>query len=103
KAGKVILKLTNQNKIYWPDDGITKGDLVNYYSEISSVILPYLKDRPQSLRRNPNGINAPAFFQKDQNLDVIPEWVRTEKIFSESNNANINYLICNDKATLMFM
>ena len=103
KVGKVTLRFTNQNKIYWPDDKITKGDLVNYYSEISSVILPYLKDRPQSLRRHPNGIDAPSFFQKDQNPDVIPEWVRTEKIFSESNNADINYLICNDKATLLFM
>src|SRR5258706_131390 len=103
KIGKVTLKLTNQNKIYFPGEGITKGDLINYYSEISSVILPYLKDRPQSMNRFPNGIQQGSFYQKDVDKKTIPEWVTTEKVYSESNKKNINYLICNDKATLIYM
>jgi bifunctional non-homologous end joining protein LigD len=103
KIGKVTLKLTNQNKIYFPGEGITKGDLVNYYSEISSVILPYLKDRPQSMNRFPNGIQQQSFYQKDVDKKSTPRWVQTEKVYSESNEKNINYLICNDKATLVYM
>jgi bifunctional non-homologous end joining protein LigD len=103
KVGKTTLHLTNQNKIYFPDDGITKGDIVNYYNEVSDLMLPYLKDRPQSMYRFPNGIDHSGFYQKDVDLDKIPSWLKTEKIFSESNNADIDYLICNDKATLLYM
>jgi len=103
KVGKVTLHLTNQNKIYFPDDHITKGEIVNYYNEVSELILPYLKDRPQSMNRFPNGIEGPSFYQKDVDEDKIPTWIKTKKIFSESNNANIDYLICNDKATLLYM
>lgn len=103
KVGKVTLHLTNQNKIYFPDDQITKGEIVNYYNEVSELILPYLKDRPQSMNRFPNGIEGSSFYQKDVDEDKIPAWIKTKKIFSESNNANIDYLICNDKATLLYM
>jgi bifunctional non-homologous end joining protein LigD len=103
KVGKVTLHLTNQAKIYFPDDNITKGDVVNYYREISSLILPYLKDRPQSLNRFPNGIKAPGFYQKDIDVEKSPGWLRTEKIYSTSNNEYIDYLLCNDKATLLYM
>ena len=103
KIGKVIVKLSNQDKIYFPKEKITKGEIVNYYDEISSVILPYLKDRPQSLHRFPNGINGESFYQKDVAPDKIPSWIKTEKVFSESNNKNIHYIICNDKATLIYL
>ncbi len=96
------LKLTNTDKIYFPDDGYTKGDIIEYYRKISKYILPYLKDRPQSMLRHPNGINGESFFQK--NIDYTPpDWIRTEKIFSEHNDSYINYLICNDEAALVFM
>lgn len=103
KVGKTTLHLTNQNKIYFPDDGITKGDIVNYYNEVADLILPYLKDRPQSMNRFPNGINGPSFYQKDLDLDKVPSWLKTKALYSESNNAEIDYLICNDKATLLYM
>ena len=103
KVGKVELKLTNQQKIYWPAEKITKGDLVSYYKDISAFILPYLKDRPQSLNRFPNGIKGASFYQKDINRDIVPAWLKTENIYSESNKANIDYLICNDQATLIYM
>jgi len=65
--------------------------------------LPYLKNRPQSLNRFPNGINQQSFYQKDQDLNKIPSWLTTAPVYSESNDETINYLICNDKATLLYM
>jgi bifunctional non-homologous end joining protein LigD len=103
KIGAVTLKLTNQNKIYWPDEKISKGELVNYYSEIAPVMLPYLKDRPESLHRFPNGIKAPGFYQKDLDTKTAPAWLKTQQMFSESTGENIDYLVCNDKATLIYM
>ena len=103
KVGKTILHLTNQDKIYFPDDRITKGDIVNYYRDVASLMLPYLKDRPQSMNRFPNGIKGPGFFQKDIDVEKSPDWIKTEKVFSESTKEYIDYLICNDKATLMYM
>lgn len=103
KIGKITLRLTNQNKIYFPEDNIVKGDLVNYYKEIAEVMLPYLKGRPQSMLRFPNGIHGESFFQKDVDLDKIPSWLKTKKIYSESNKKYIDYLLCSDKATLVYM
>ncbi|HLP04157.1 MAG TPA: DNA ligase D, partial [Paludibacter sp.] len=101
--GDITLKLTHQNKIYFPGDGISKGEIVGYYNEIADLMLPYLKDRPQNMNRFPNGIDSPGFFNKDVDVDNIPAWLKTERIFSESNNAYINYLVCNDRPTLLYM
>ena len=102
KIGNQEVKLTNQNKIYWPKDIITKGDLVAYYQSVAEFILPLLKNRPQSLNRFPNGIDGMSFYQKAA-ADETPDWVKTEKIFSESNQKFINYIICNDAATLAYL
>jgi bifunctional non-homologous end joining protein LigD len=103
KVGKTTLHLTNQNKVYFPDDGITKGDIIEYYNQIADIILPYLKDRPQSMNRFPNGINGPSFYQKDVDVDKVPSWLKTAAVYSESNDADIDYLICNHRATLLYM
>ncbi|MGM8363571.1 DNA ligase D [Flavobacterium sp. ARAG 55.4] len=103
KIGKIKLHLTNQHKIYFPEDGITKGDIVQYYNEVANFILPYLKNRPQSMNRFPNGINASGFYQKDVDTDKIPSWLKTEKVYSESNDKHLDYLICNNKQTLLYM
>lgn len=103
KIGEISLHLTNQNKLFFPDDGISKGDILNYYNEVSALILPYLKDRPESMNRFPNGINGDSFYQKDVNLENSPSWLKTEKIYSESNDKYIDYLLCNDKETLLYM
>lgn len=97
------LKLTNLNKVFWPGEGYTKGDLINYYSGISRYILPYLRDRPQSLNRHPNGISGKNFYQKDMDIEEIPSWIKTVPLFSKTNNADIDYLICNNEATLLYM
>lgn len=100
--GKARVKTTNINKLYFPDEGITKGDVINYYQEMADYILPYLKGRPQSLLRNPNGIKAKGFFHKDAGEDA-PSFVKTKKIFSESTNKDINYIICDNKPTLAYL
>lgn len=96
------LSFTNLNKIYWPEEKIKKKDLINYYAKVSDFILPYLKGRPQSLKRNPDGINSKGFFQKNMS-DSIPDWLETKSIDSESKKEPINYLLCNSLATLLYM
>ncbi len=100
--GKIKVKTSNVSKIYFPEEKITKGMVIDYYQQISEYILPYLKDRPESLRRNPNGINDPGFFHKDAGVDA-PGWIKTTNIYSESAKKNIDYIICNDKATLAYL
>ncbi|MGV3629796.1 MAG: DNA ligase D [Bacteroidota bacterium] len=101
-SGKKV-KCTNLTKVYWPDEKYTKGDLIAYYQSVSKYILPYLKNRPQSLNRFPNGISAPGFYQKDMDTEQLPEWAKTAQIYSKSNDEMLDYLICNDLATLVYM
>jgi bifunctional non-homologous end joining protein LigD len=96
--------LTNLSKIYWPEEGYTKGDLIAYYREIAAVILPYLRDRPQSLHRHPDGIAGKSFFQKDVSRHPPPAWVQTVNVRSESSaRETITYLLCQDEATLLYL
>lgn len=99
-TGKV--EVTHPEKIFWPKEGYTKGDVINYYDEMAEWILPYIKDRPQSMRRTPNGIDKEGFFQKNV-AGSAPDWAKTEKIHSDSTDDYIEYLICNDKETLIYM
>jgi len=96
------LKLTNPGKLYWKKEGFRKGDLVNYYFNIAPYILPYLLNRPQSLNRHPNGIDAPNFFQKDMR-GKLPGWIQTHEDFSESTDTHIEYLVCTNEASLIYM
>lgn len=93
---------TNIDKVFWPDEGYTKGDLIEYYRKIASTILPYLIDRPESLNRHPNGIKGKNFFQKDIR-NRVPDFVETREIFSESNQANIRFLLCQNEETLLYL
>ncbi|AZA91232.1 Putative DNA ligase-like protein Rv0938/MT0965 [Chryseobacterium nakagawai] len=99
---KHIVKLTNQDKIYFPKDGISKGDVIDYYQSVAKYILPHLKNRPLSLNRFPNGIEEQGFYQKDAG-DHIPDWIKTTQVYSESNDKYIDYIYCNDKATLAYL
>ncbi len=96
------LKLTNLNKVWYPEDGINKRDVINYYDAVAPLILPHLRDRPLSLKRYPNGIHEQFFFQKDAE-GKVPDWVRLEPIFSDHNQDKIHYIICNDRATLIYL
>lgn len=96
------LQLTNLSKIYWKKEKYTKLDLINYYRRIAPYIIPYLKDRPESLNRHPNGIDGKNFFQKDVGGKVA-EWIPTVEVYSESNRKIIDYLLCQDEATLLYL
>lgn len=102
KVNNRTLQLTNLSKFYWPKDKITKGDLVNYYGTMAPVILPYIKNRPLSLKRNPNGIDDKGFFQKDAG-DNFPSWIQTAPFFAASTGNTVDYTICNNKATLLYL
>ncbi len=95
-------KLSHIDKVFWPPEGYTKGDLLAYYESISDILLPYLKDRPQNLNRHPNGVNGKNFFQKNF-TNVLPEFVQTTRIWSDSNDAELTYLMCQNKETLLYM
>ncbi|MCP2044243.1 non-homologous end-joining DNA ligase [Pontibacter sp. HSC-36F09] len=99
-AGQTV-SFSNLDKFYWPAEGITKGDLIAYYQGIADVLLPYLQDRPQSLLRHPNGAEKPGFYQKD--IDHTPDWVRTVALHAESTGKDVDYLVCDNKATLAYM
>lgn len=93
--------ISNLEKVYWPDSGYTKYDLIDYYLHLSDYILPYLKDRPQNLHRHPNGIKSEGFYQKDN--ESLPEWIETFEIYSKSSKKDVNYLLCQNEATLLYM
>lgn len=99
---KLNVPFTNTNKIYFPRQKITKGDVISYYFKVAPYILPYLKDRPESMKRTPNGIADKGFFQKDAPAN-IPNWIKTHRIYSESTDKDIDYIICNDVRTLVYM
>mgnify|MGYP002345769228 CR=1 FL=1 len=103
KFGKKTVNLTNLNKIYWPNDNITKGDLLAYYEEMGDFILPYLKDKPISMNRFPNGIEGQSFFQKDVDPSKIPSYLKTTEVYSESTDKTIDYLLCNDLPSLLYI
>lgn len=102
KIDNKLLKFTNLDKIYWPDEGITKRDMLNYYAAISDTILPYLINRPQSLNRFPDGIKGFHFYQKNVE-DKVADWIDTFPYVSESDGETKEFLVCKDKATLLYM
>src|SRR5207245_1715448 len=89
---------SNLEKIFWPEEGYTKGDLIDYYRAISSWLMPYLRDRPVVLTRYPDGIAGKSFFQKDA-PDYVPAWVRTARVWSEEGGRDIDFFICEDVDT----
>lgn len=96
------LKFTNLDKIYWPDLKITKRDMINYYFKAAEFILPYIKDRPMTLKRYPDGIEGFHFYQKDVK-GKVPAWVKTCHYYSEADQEDKKYLLANDEETLMLM
>ncbi|QLG46511.1 DNA ligase D [Costertonia aggregata] len=95
------VSITNIEKVYWPDSGLTKYDLIDYYLQVSKFILPHLFDRPQSLHRHPNGILEEGFYQKDN--ENVPEWMQTFTLYSKSSERDIEYLLCQNTASLIYM
>jgi len=96
------LKLTNLDKVYWKKEHYTKRDLLNYYHDIAPFMLPYMKNRPQSLNRHPNGIEGMSFFQKNVE-GKVPGWIKTFPDYSESNKETIQYFVCTNEASLVYL
>jgi bifunctional non-homologous end joining protein LigD len=96
------VKFTNLKKIFWPDEGYTKEDLIQYYRTIAPLLLPYLKNRPLVLTRYPDGIAGKSFFQKDA-PEFVPSWIRREKIYSKDTDRDIGYIIVDDLETLLYV
>ena len=97
-------RLSNLNKIYFPESGITKRELLAYYYRVADLILPFLRERPLVLRRYPDGIKGQAFFQKDLREGMgIPEWFVTTPVESEEKGKTIHYATAIDVADLLFL
>jgi bifunctional non-homologous end joining protein LigD len=94
--------VTNADKVFWPEDGFTKGDLVAYYEGIAEWLLPYLKDRPVVLTRYPDGIHGKSFFQKDA-PGYAPDWLRLETMWSEHAEREIRYFVLDDLESLLYV
>src|SRR5467141_1091564 len=96
------LRLSNLNKVYFPESGYTKRNLLAYYYRIGEFILPFLRDRALVLRRYPDGIKGQAFFQKDLR-EGVPDWFKTVPVDSEHRGEVIQYATANDRASLLFL
>ena len=96
------VKLSNLDKVFWPNERYTKGDLIAYYRVISPWLLEYLKDRPLVLTRYPDGIAGKQFFQKDA-PGFVPEWVRTERMWSAGSQRELDYFVCDSEAMLTYI
>jgi bifunctional non-homologous end joining protein LigD len=96
------IEFTNLDKVFWPEDGYTKGDLIEYYDKISPSLIPHLLDRPLVFERFPNGIHGQSFYQKDA-PDHTPDWVRTQEIWSEDVERHIRYFIGADREQLLYI
>lgn len=100
--GNHDMKFTNLSKIYWPDDGVTKRDMLNYYYQIAPYILPYVTNRPQTLNRYPHGIMGETFYQKDVK-GKAPEWIETFPYHSYTDGRDKEFLVCSDEASLLYI
>lgn len=97
-----VPKLANLDKVFWPDSGHTKGDLIKFYRAIAPWLLPYLADRPLVLTRYPDGIAGKSFYQKHA-PDWVPDWIRTVKVWSESSGRELKYFVAEDVDTLVYL
>ena len=96
------IKFTSLGKIYWPKEKYTKRDMINYYYAVAPYMLPYLKDRPQTLNRHPHGIEGESFYQKDVK-GKAPEWIETYPYYSYADKREKEFLVCTNEASLLYM
>jgi bifunctional non-homologous end joining protein LigD len=95
------LSVSNLNKVLYPKAGFTKGQVIDYYIRIAPVLLPHLKDRPLTMKRYPNGVDAQFFYEKNCPVHR-PKWVQTAKVWSEGNQRIMHYCLANDLPTLVW-
>jgi len=96
------LKLTNLEKVLFPEDGYTKADLIRYYTDVSPYLIPVIRDRPLTLKPFPDGVSGPSFYQKDK-PSFTPKWIKSWTDHAADREGGIDYVVCNDLATLIWM
>jgi bifunctional non-homologous end joining protein LigD len=101
-AAPRVVRLSNLKKVFWPDEGYTKGDLIAYYDAVAPLMLPYLRDRPAVLTRYPDGIKGKSFFQKDAPV-FVPDWMRTETVYSKDSDRDIRFFVIDDPESLRYV
>ncbi|HEU4343225.1 MAG TPA: non-homologous end-joining DNA ligase [Candidatus Binatia bacterium] len=101
RVGGHDVKITRPEKILFPEDGITKRDLIDYYRRVAPWILPHLRDRPLALERYPDGIDKPGFFQKATPF-YYPGWIKTVTI-KKKTGGTVRHVVCNNVATLVYL
>jgi bifunctional non-homologous end joining protein LigD len=107
RKGSRVVKLTNLDKLFWAEEGVTKGDLIAYYRAVGAVLVPHLRDRPFTMRRYPDGARGKQFFQKDAPKHT-PEWIRTERLLVTTRDTPrrrrwIHAPLVNDELALLWM
>src|SRR6267154_712531 len=95
------LQVSNLDKVLYPKAGFTKAQVIDYYIRIGPVLLPHLRDRPLTLKRYPNGVEAPFFYEK-RCPEHRPDWVTTTQVWSKENNEEISFCVVNELATLVW-
>src|SRR4051812_43178535 len=95
------VRVTNLAKVYWPEDGLTKGDLLAYYRDLAPTLLPYFKDRPVTLRTYPRGIRGPTYYRRER-PDNAPDWVRGATYQTATDQHLIQTLLIDDAAGLVW-
>jgi len=96
-----IIEISNEDKVFFPEDKISKGDLVEYYLKIAQTILPYMKDRPITMHRFPEGIKGDSFYQHKAS-DYFPGWLKLSRIEKKEGGV-VPRVICNNRATLVYL
>lgn len=101
-VGDRTIEVSDADKVLFPDAGLTKGDLADYYARIADAMLPHLQDRPVTMQRFPDGIEAEGFYQKKA-PDYFPEWIRRVSIEVEERDESQPQVVCDDAATLLYL
>ena len=100
RFGRYTVETSNEDKVFFPDEKITKGDLINYYQEIADKMVPYLKERPLVMKRYPDGIKGESFFQKEIG-DYFPDWIERVKV--KKKGGTVTHVQCDNAATLVYL
>jgi bifunctional non-homologous end joining protein LigD len=100
RFGRHTVETSNEDKVFFPDEKITKGDLIEYYQRIAETMLPYVKQRPLTMKRFPDGIEGESFFQKEIG-DYFPDWI--ERATVKKEGGKVTHVVCNNAATLVYL
>jgi bifunctional non-homologous end joining protein LigD len=96
------VQVSSVDKPFFPDAGLTKGDLIAYYRDVAGVMVPHLRDRPLNLQRFPNGVDGHGFFQQGAS-DHFPDWIRTVTVERRGRGGTVDHVVCDDAATLLYL